>query len=142
MQLMPGTAREVGVTDSLDPVQNVTGGSIHLARQLREFQGDLPLALAAYNAGPGAVRRYGGIPPYQETRDFVDKVIYYRRHFQRGSNPPEPTTEDRGIAEVVLTATALVNEAGEIYAISTTERERAGRNQDEGSVATGQGDRP
>jgi len=86
MQLMPDMAQEVGITDRLDPVQNVTGGTIYLARQLQEFQGDLPLALAAYNAGPSAVRKHGGIPPYQVTRNFVDKVIDYQRHFQRSSN--------------------------------------------------------
>jgi len=77
MQLMCSTARDVGVADSLDPIQNVTGGSIYLAQQLRAFDGDLRLALAAYNAGPGAVRRHGGIPPHQETQNFVNKVLYY-----------------------------------------------------------------
>lgn len=74
-QLMPGTARELGVTNPMDPVQNLNGGAKYLSRMIKEFDGDLSLALAAYNAGPGAVRKHGGVPPYRETRDYVDKVM-------------------------------------------------------------------
>jgi hypothetical protein len=73
MQLMPGTARELGV-DMSDPLQNITGGLTYLRRQMNAF-GSLPLALAAYNAGPGAVSEYGGIPPYAETQDYVKKIL-------------------------------------------------------------------
>lgn len=73
MQLMPGTARELGV-DMSDPLQNITGGLTYLRRQMTDF-GSLPLALAAYNAGPGAVSEYGGIPPYAETQDYVKKIL-------------------------------------------------------------------
>ena len=75
MQLMPATARELGVRNVLDPGQNVDGGSHYLRRMLDEHDGDLSLALAAYNAGPDAVRRYGGVPPYRETRDYVGRVL-------------------------------------------------------------------
>ncbi len=75
MQLMPATARELGVGNVLDPGQNVEGGSHYLRQMLDEHGGDLPLALAAYNAGPDAVRKYGGVPPYRETRDYVGKVM-------------------------------------------------------------------
>lgn len=75
MQLMPATARELGVGNVLDPGQNVDGGSRYLRKMLDEHEGDLSLALAAYNAGPNAVRRYGGVPPYRETRDYVGRVL-------------------------------------------------------------------
>lgn len=73
-QLMPGTAADLGVADRFDIEQNLSGGADYLARQLLRF-GDLRLALAAYNAGPGAVLRYDGIPPYPETRNYVRSVM-------------------------------------------------------------------
>jgi soluble lytic murein transglycosylase-like protein len=74
MQLMPGTARDLGV-DARDPDQNINGGARYLRTLLDGFHGDLELALAAYNAGPAAVHRYGGVPPYAETRAYIDGVM-------------------------------------------------------------------
>ena len=75
MQLMPATARSLGVTDSLDPQQNISGGAAYLRHQLNRFDNNVEFALAAYNAGPGAVRKYGGIPPYRETQNYVRSIM-------------------------------------------------------------------
>ena len=84
MQLMPGTAADLGVRDSFAPEQNVAGGSTYLDALLMYYHDNLALALAAYNAGPAAVARYHGIPPYAETRQYVERVIhdYNRRKLQ------------------------------------------------------------
>lgn len=81
MQLMPATQAELQIIDVFDPLSNIEGGTLYLSRLLEQFGQSVELAAAAYNAGPGAVREYGGIPPYKETQEYVRRVkILYRRY--------------------------------------------------------------
>jgi soluble lytic murein transglycosylase-like protein len=83
MQLMPGTASDLGVGDAFDPAQNISGGARYLASLLRDYHGDVKLAAAAYNAGAGAVAKYGGVPPYAETQVYVKRVAVLYERYQK-----------------------------------------------------------
>jgi hypothetical protein len=83
MQLMPGTATDLGVEDAFDAAQNIRGGAEYLARMLKDFDGDERLAAAAYNAGPGAVRKYANVPPYAETQVYVERVATLRDRYRK-----------------------------------------------------------
>ncbi len=83
MQLMPATARRFGVKDIWSPMENILGGVKYLSWLNREFNGNISLVAAGYNAGEGAVKRYNGIPPYKETRGYVSKVIFLRRLYSQ-----------------------------------------------------------
>ena len=84
-QLMPGTAAALGCTNPLDPAQSIDAGAKYLRQQLDAFGGDVSKALAAYNAGPGAVQRYGGVPPYAETQNYVRQVQAYADQYRSQS---------------------------------------------------------
>ena len=84
-QLMPSTAAGLGVTNPLDPAQSIDGGARYLKAQLDAFGGDPAKALAAFNAGPGAVRQYGGVPPYGETQAYVSKILGWVSQEHAGS---------------------------------------------------------
>ncbi len=111
MQLMPGTARGLGVSNSFDPAQNVDGGVRYLKYLMGLYGGDVELSLAAYNAGPGAVERFGGrVPPYRETQQYVKKIgnLY-------GSLRPQPQTPQ----EVKVGIQRYVDEDGRVIYTNT-----------------------
>jgi len=83
MQLMPEVAKSLGVKNPYRPEENVGGGCRYLAQLLTRYRGDLEMALAAYNAGPGAVERHGGVPPYSETQEYVKRVLELHRRYRR-----------------------------------------------------------
>lgn len=83
-QLMPGTASSLGVSEPLDPAQSIQGGARYLGQLAKQFGGNMTDALAAYNAGPGAVTQYAGVPPYAETQQYVSKVLENANEYRQG----------------------------------------------------------
>ena len=89
MQLMPNTAKSLGVVDAFDPENNINAGVLYFKRLLKEFRGDVKLALAAYNAGSRKVREYQGIPPFKTTQTYIKKVFEYYQHYKNESLHPD-----------------------------------------------------
>jgi soluble lytic murein transglycosylase-like protein len=112
-QLMPGTAASLGVTDTTDPAQAIDGGAKYLKAQLDRFGNDPSKALAAYNAGPGAVAKYGGIPPYAETQNYVQKVLGSAAEY-RGSATAAPITSAVPATTTPVLATATASSSGSL----------------------------
>ena len=104
MQLTADTAREVGVTNPFDARQNVFGGTKYLSQLIKQHDGDVALALASYNAGPATVRRFGGLPPYGETAEYLTQI---RRLFRRLPELPTPTAAAEDVTPAPATAPIL-----------------------------------
>lgn len=114
MQLTDATAKRFGVEDPLDAEQNLRGGMSFLADLIAQYDGDLRLVLAAYNAGPGAVQRYDGVPPFAETRAYIQKV---RRYYPRDRHP----LQDKGIGRLPDTLVAALPDEGSSEASTSIE---------------------
>ena len=116
-QLMPGTAAALGVDASV-PAQAIEGGAKYLRQQLDKFGNDPAKALAAYNAGPGAVQRYGGVPPYAETQNYVRKVLAYAAEYRQAA--PAASASAASVTSPVATAAPTVSSPTSVLPYSTT----------------------
>ena len=116
MQLIPGTAKLVKVTNVFDPRDNIHGGARYLRMMVDRFSGRLDYALAGYNAGPGRVEQYGGIPPIRETKNYVTKVNHYLKLFRSGQGLPPAVVTTRTVRSIPVIPSALSQKLNAAYA--------------------------
>lgn len=116
MQLMPGTARGLGVTDPLNAEQNIMGGAKYISQMLSAYDGDISLALAGYNAGMGNVQKYGGVPPFKETQNYIQKVTGYMG--DAGLSAPSGLISGTGTVDVsALASTTQISDSADLSSL-------------------------